>query len=117
MNLTEQSLILKNGYPKRPVDRSENIKVSDGVLKLSAREEAFRGLKYPQDWEDRGENVTQRYTSGKVRTKGLAQWKYGRFEARIKLPQGQSTWPAFWMLPEDNSKPVQRRTAFWATLA
>jgi len=84
-------------------NRSENIKVSDGVLKLSAREEAFRGLKYPQDWEDRGENVTQRYTSGKVRTKGLAQWKYGRFEARIKLPQGQSTWPAFWMLPEDNS--------------
>ena len=83
-------------------DRPENIKISDGVLKLIAKAEQFRGLNYPQDWADRGEQITQSYTSGKVRTKGLANWTYGRFEARIKLPQGQSTWPAFWMLPEDN---------------
>jgi len=72
------------------------------VLKLTARAENFTGEKYPQDWDDRGGDITQKYTSGKVRTKHLAQWKYGRFEARIKLPQGQSTWPAFWMLPETN---------------
>ncbi len=83
-------------------NRSENINVSDGVLKLTAKRETFTGLKYPQDWPERGNSVTQGYTSGKVRTKGLAHWKYGRFEARIKLPHGQSTWPAFWMLPEDN---------------
>ena len=83
-------------------DRPKNIKISDGVLKLIAKAEQFRGLNYPQDWADRGEQITQSYTSGKVRTKGLANWTYGRFEARIKLPQGQSTWPAFWMLPEDN---------------
>ena len=28
-------------------------------------------------------------------------WKYGRFEARMKLPYGQGIWPAFWMLPTD----------------
>ena len=27
-------------------------------------------------------------------------WKYGRVEARIKLPFGQGVWPAFWMLGE-----------------
>jgi len=83
-------------------DRPDNINVSDGVLKLTAKAEPFTSLKYPQDWPDRGEKITQSYTSGKVRTKGLAHWKYGRFEARIKLPQGQSTWPAFWMMPEYN---------------
>lgn len=26
-------------------------------------------------------------------------WKYGYIEARIKLPKGKGTWPAFWMMP------------------
>lgn len=26
-------------------------------------------------------------------------WKYGYIEARIKLPTGKGTWPAFWMMP------------------
>lgn len=29
--------------------------------------------------------------------------KYGRVEARIKLPEGEGLWPAFWMLPVDDS--------------
>ena len=38
------------------------------------------------------------YTSARLVTKGRFDWKYGRFEARIKVPRGQGVWPAFWML-------------------
>lgn len=37
------------------------------------------------------------YTSAEIAT-SFAQ-KYGRFEARIKLPSGKGLWPAFWMVP------------------
>ncbi len=36
-----------------------------------------------------------------VRMNTNFSWKYGYFEARLKLPKGKGTWPAFWMLPKD----------------
>jgi len=41
------------------------------------------------------------YTSARIVTKGQFDQKYGRFEARIKIPRGQGLWPAFWMLGND----------------
>ena len=38
------------------------------------------------------------WTSGRMKTQGLAQFQYGRIEARMKLPVGAGLWPAFWML-------------------
>lgn len=38
------------------------------------------------------------YTSARIKTKGLFEQKYGRFEAKIKTPTGPGIWPAFWML-------------------
>jgi beta-glucanase (GH16 family) len=38
------------------------------------------------------------YSSAKLTTQGLHSFRYGRIEARIKLPVGQGMWPAFWML-------------------
>jgi beta-glucanase (GH16 family) len=41
------------------------------------------------------------YTSARLSTKKLFTQRYGRFEARIRLPFGQGVWPAFWMLGDD----------------
>jgi beta-glucanase (GH16 family) len=41
------------------------------------------------------------YTSGRILTADKFTQRYGRFEARLKIPKGQGIWPAFWMLGND----------------
>lgn len=41
---------------------------------------------------------SSQYTSARLKTQGKKQFTYGRIEARIKMPQVQGLWPAFWML-------------------
>lgn len=36
-----------------------------------------------------------------IRMNTVQSWKYGYFEARLKLPSGKGTWPAFWMMPKN----------------
>jgi beta-glucanase (GH16 family) len=89
--------------------RTENVRLENGRLVLAARREDWTGpLQPPERRGGTNEKKTQRYTSGKVRTRDLAAWTFGRFEARMKLPRGQGTWPAFWMLPQ------QDRYGSWA---
>jgi len=38
------------------------------------------------------------YTSARLKTQGLFSFQYGRIEARMKLPESQGMWPAFWLL-------------------
>lgn len=64
--------------------RAENAVVGGGVLRIVAKRENYQG---------------RQYTSARIRTRGRADWTYGRFEMRAKLPIGQGIWPAFWMLP------------------
>ena len=40
--------------------------------------------------------------SGRVYAQVNKGWQYGYFEARMKLPKGKGTWPAFWMMPVGN---------------
>ena len=40
-------------------------------------------------------------TSARLITKGRVAARYGRIEARIKVPAGRGVWPAFWMLGTD----------------
>ena len=41
---------------------------------------------------------TCQWSSGKITTQGKTSYQYGLIEARIKVPEGGGTWPAFWML-------------------
>jgi len=74
--------------------RKDNVEIINGLLRIVALEETFTGPDNPGDTRQK----TQPYTSGKILTRGLADWKYGRIEIRGKLPEGQGAWPAFWML-------------------
>ena len=42
------------------------------------------------------------FTSARMKTARKIGFMYGRVEARIKMPQGVGTWPAFWMLGGDS---------------
>lgn len=55
--------------------------IYDGTLKIVARKQG---------------NVV---ISGRINTN--ESWTYGYFEARLKVPGGKGTWPAFWMLPKN----------------
>ncbi len=69
--------------------RFQNSVVSGGRLSITARLESLAAA---PDWGG------QRYTSARLITRGKAQWTYGYFEIRAKLPCGQGTWPAIWLL-------------------
>ncbi|RZL08737.1 MAG: glycoside hydrolase family 16 protein, partial [Hymenobacter sp.] len=60
-----------------------NATVVNGVLQITAKKESVGGAPY---------------TSARLKTQGLKDFKYGRVEARIKIPVGQGLWPGFWML-------------------
>ena len=38
------------------------------------------------------------WTSSRINTAGKVTFKYGRIEARMKMPKGDGAWPALWML-------------------
>ena len=42
-----------------------------------------------------------KYTSARLKTLGKFSQQYGRFEARIQIPEGQGIWPAFWMMGDN----------------
>lgn len=41
---------------------------------------------------------TTTYTSARLKTQGLFSFQYGRIEAKMRLPESQAMWPAFWLL-------------------
>ncbi|HET6974832.1 MAG TPA: glycoside hydrolase family 16 protein [Pyrinomonadaceae bacterium] len=64
--------------------RTENARVSNGMLIIEARRENLGG---------------SAYTSARMKTQGKQSFGINTWvEARIRAPQGQGVWPAFWML-------------------
>jgi beta-glucanase (GH16 family) len=89
-------------------DAAANVAVSGGALCLTARQETAQGPARPPE-QGASEIVSRQFTSGRIETKGLASFRYGRIEVRARLPMGQGLWPAIWMLPEhDNYGPFPR---------
>ena len=69
-------------------DRRENSIVEGGVLKIIAKKEEYK---------------QKSYTSARMITQNLFDFKYGEVHVKAKLPSGQGTWPAIWMLGENHS--------------
>jgi beta-glucanase (GH16 family) len=73
-------------------DSRANVALSGrGALVITARRQRFTGT----------DGVTRLYTSAALQTKGLFQTRFGRVQARIKIPSGKGLWPAFWAIGSD----------------
>lgn len=68
-----------------------NARQEHGVLVIEAIRKPYMGT----------DGVKRDYTSARLKTQGKFSQRYGRFEARIKMPRGKGIWPAFWLLGED----------------
>lgn len=64
-------------------NRTDNVTIEDGMLKIIAKKENYSGYEY---------------TSTRMKTQGKFGFTYGRVEIKAKLPSGGGTWPALWML-------------------
>ncbi len=82
----DQGGLWNNGELQFYTDRPENVRIEGGWLVLEARREEYFG---------------NDYTSARLKTAGLASFRYGRIEARMQVPAGQGLWPAFWMMGDD----------------
>ena len=75
-----------NGESEYYTNRVQNCAVQNGILTINAVKESYSGYNY---------------TSARIKTQGNVSVKYGKIEAKIKLPFGQGIWPAFWMLGDN----------------
>lgn len=64
----------------------DSLVVEDGLLKITARQS------------------DEQILSGKLTTANHFAQRYGRFEARIKVPAMRGAWPAFWLMPDQPEK-------------
>ena len=74
---------LRNNEAQYYTSRSENVRVEGGNLVIEARKESYQGFAY---------------TSASINTRARFEFQYGRVEVRAKVPTGNGTWPAIWML-------------------
>ncbi len=87
-----------NNESQAYTNRDTNLFIRDGKLVIRGLiEPGFYGVDYT------GTEYTTDYTSGRLNTDNKANWLYGRFDIHAKLPKGNGSWPAIWMLGENIS--------------
>lgn len=72
-----------NNEKQNYTNLAKNVKIAGGNLVITAIKEASGGAEY---------------SSARIKTQGLYDFKYGKIEMRAKMPSGAGTWPAFWSL-------------------
>lgn len=65
--------------------KPENVRIEGGLLVIEARK------------------AQEGFSSARLVTRDKAAFTYGRIEIRAKLPAGRGTWPAIWMLPQNDT--------------
>jgi beta-glucanase (GH16 family) len=77
----------------------DNANCTGGVLIIEGRREKVPNPGYvagSRDWKISREYAE--YTSACIKTRGLKQWQFGRFEMRARIDTACGSWPAFWTL-------------------
>jgi beta-glucanase (GH16 family) len=75
----------------------ENAWCEKGLLIIEGRRERKKNPDFVKDslnWKASREYAE--YTSASLTTKGIASWRYGRFEMRGRIDTRAGLWPAFW---------------------
>ena len=75
-----------NGELQTYTNNAENVIVEGGLLKIIAKANGGG------------------YTSARLKSEGLQEFTYGRYEIRAKLPASEGTCPAIWMLGSNFSQ-------------
>ena len=78
-----------NGESQYYTDRTDNVEVKDGILRITAKREKFTDPNNGNEYD---------FTSARMLTQDKYEFTYGRVEVRAKLPEGHGTWPAIWLL-------------------
>jgi len=81
-----------NGEVAYYTDGPSNVRVENGHLRITAKK------------DDVGQRGDMPFTASRIVTRGKHSWRYGRvqFRANLAYCQAVGTWPALWMLPDDN---------------
>ncbi|MDR1485911.1 MAG: glycoside hydrolase family 16 protein, partial [Planctomycetaceae bacterium] len=84
--------------PRGGPDWAKHMSDFGGCYEVKGGQLILRGLRNEHLPDDKSP-----YLTGGIYTKGKVNFSDGRVEVRAKLGNAQGAWPAFWMLPSDNT--------------